>query len=328
MTCFKPRVAWWYKPEYQDTRPGGLSRPVFISEWQGGKYDYSVPLRVPYLARPCLSEYHLPCGKCEGCLMDRMQQWVFRALCELDEHENSFFLTLTVDDNHIDAIFPGKRLQYRPFQLFLKRLRRLLGPFRFMMCGEYGSHTLRPHYHVIVFGAVPPDLELLYTDSDKGYSVYTSSLVGGCWSDPLDGSSYGYHTISQANEATIRYLVGYVLKKVPESMGGFRPFLRVSSRPALGLSFFRKYYLGLYSEDYKGDFPNSFVFLGKKHLKLPRYFDKRFKLIADNADYVSLLKYRARCAESISVEKCDLDRRQDFFRMVTKASHNKRGNEV
>lgn len=330
MTCFHPLVAFWYKPEFQESRPGGLSRPVFIGEWQGAKYDYSVSLRVPVLARPCLQQYLLPCGKCDGCHMDRVQQWTFRALCELDKYDNSLFLTLTVDDSHIDSIFPGKKLCYRPFQLFLKRLRKRIGSFRFLMCGEYGTHTLRPHYHAILYGVWPNDVELVSFDSSKDYAVFRSDLVGSCWTDPVSGCSLGYHSIGLANESTIRYLVGYVLKKSPSGFPlGARPFIHASSRPALGLDFFMRYYKQLYSMDWKGDFPNQFVFLGDSRMKLPRYFDKRFRLLSDNVDYVSLLRYRAsQVSLRGSSDISDLRRQEDFFAQVTKGSHNKRKNEV
>lgn len=323
MSCYHPLVAYWYKPEFLASRPGGLSRPVFISEYEGTKYDYSVSLRVPFLARSCLQQYLIPCGKCIGCRLDNCRQWTFRGLCELDEHSISAFITLTVDDEHMSIVFPNGRLQYRPFQLWLKRLRKMIAPLqiRYMMCGEYGTHTCRPHYHCIVFGWFPPDY--VYFGSPTGkYNVYISDSLKSLW-------PYGFHTVSVANEQTIKYLVGYVLKKVDcDYPRDAPPFLHVSTRPALGLSFFQKYYHEIYSHDGDLQFPNNFVYCGDVRQRVPRYFDKKFNEL-HNVDYVSLLKYRASLLSSKTpLEKCDLQREEDWLKSVTKASHSQRVNEV
>ncbi|MDX8558692.1 hypothetical protein OZ663_18615, partial [Elizabethkingia sp. HX CGY] len=43
-------------------------------------------------------------------------------------------------------------LDYRDFQLFMKRARKLQEKkISYFLVGEYGSQTFRPHYHAIVF---------------------------------------------------------------------------------------------------------------------------------------------------------------------------------
>lgn len=330
MSCTSPLVAWWYKPEFQESRPGGLSRPVIMCKWQGTKYDYSVPLRVPALARPCLQQYLLPCGKCLACRMANCQQWTFRALCELDAHEVSAFITLTVDDSHMQSVFPSFCLCHRPFQLFMKRLRKEIAPLqvRYIMCGEYGTHTFRPHYHVIVFGWFPTDAQPFHYRGS--YVDFTSATIKRLWSDSDTGESYGFHTVALANEQTIRYLVGYVLKKVdlPSNMA-VPPYLRVSTRPALGLDFYKKYESMLFAHDADLHYPNQYVYCGRKKIGLPRYFLKKYQDFADNVDYVSLLKARSRAiAEKPPVDKSDLDRLADYLKCVTLGSHKFRENEV
>lgn len=144
------------------------------------------------------------------------------------------YLTLTVDDEHIDHVFPlspvssmvdGRRwncLCHKPFQDFLKRLRRRLDygvkytivrdgeivdrqyhgekNLRYFMCGEYGDQTHRPHYHAIIYGFYPPDARPL----NKG--LYISDFLSQVW-------PYGYHTVAKVEPACVSYVAGYVDKK-------------------------------------------------------------------------------------------------------------------
>lgn len=43
-------------------------------------------------------------------------------------------------------------LDKRDWQLFAKRLRKNIGPFRYFAVGEYGDLNLRPHLHAIIYG--------------------------------------------------------------------------------------------------------------------------------------------------------------------------------
>lgn len=323
MPCFHPNVAFWYKPEYADSRPFGLERPMIMGPFMGLDYDYSVALHVKPELRLCLQQYLFPCGKCEGCRIMNMQQWTFRGLCELDKYPVSAFVTLTVDDHFMNTVFPGWHVSHRHFQLFMKRFRKRFPDIgvRYLMCAEYGTHSSRPHYHVVLFGWFPSDYVLL---KDMGsYQVFTSNTLSDLW-------PYGFHTVSLANDRTIRYLVGYVMKKCDARFDKeYPPYLRVSTRPAIGLDFFEKYKSELFCKSEDLQFPNSFVFCGSSKSSLPRYFVKKYKQLADNADYVSLMKYRSKkLAEKKPLDKCDLERLEDYFREVTKASHDQREFEV
>lgn len=329
MTCFRPMVAYWYKPEFMHDKPFGLEKPIFLMPFAGLEYDYSALLRVPPELRLCLREYLIPCGKCEGCRMDNLRQWQFRAECELKEHEQSAFITLTVSEDQMDKVFPNRCLVHRPFQLFFKRLRKKIGlSVRYLMCGEYGTNSMRPHYHCIVFGWWPSDA--VFFKAHDTYCDYLSDTVGRCWTDPDDGSSYGFHTVSPASETAIRYLVGYVLKKCGSSYPvSSPPYLRASCRPSLGLGFFKKYKDDIFSQSGDLQFPNAYVYCGGRKQSLPRYFCKKYAECADNADYVSFMEFRQKClAERPLVDKCDLDRMADYYKCVTEASHKKRPNEV
>ena len=90
----------------------------------------------------------LPCGQCVGCRLERSRVWAARCVHEAQMHESNCFITLTYMDNPVS-------LDYRDFQLFMKRLRSKSGKrVRFFMCGEYGENNSRPHFHAILFGYI------------------------------------------------------------------------------------------------------------------------------------------------------------------------------
>ena len=61
-------------------------------------------------------------------------------------------------------------LLYTDVQKFLKRLRKAYrGKLRYFVAGEYGEQTARPHYHMILYGWQPTDLEHLYKIQYNGY---------------------------------------------------------------------------------------------------------------------------------------------------------------
>lgn len=89
------------------------------------------------------------CGKCANCITLKRMQWSFRFR---EESENSYttkFITLTYDDEHIELI------NKRAVQLFIKRFRKNGYKIKYFAVGEYGSHTQRPHYHLLLFFQKP-----------------------------------------------------------------------------------------------------------------------------------------------------------------------------
>lgn len=134
----------------------------------------------------------IPCGHCVSCRMSYARKWSERCIMEAFCHEKNSFLTLTLDDEHLAVhkeIINGKevvvghgesvRIDY--LQKFFKRLRRSLGfPVRYFACGEYGSLNGRPHYHIILFGFYPDDIELVKVNA-LGDKVYQSKFLNSLW---------------------------------------------------------------------------------------------------------------------------------------------------
>lgn len=151
------------------------------------------------------------CGQCMACRINKSREWTGRMLLESMEHKHSCFITLTIAPEKLN----GPNVKKRSLQLFFKKLRLEVGPFRYFAVGEYGDVNWRPHYHVIVFG-ISPMLE---------------EKIKRCW-------SYGFVQCGTADVSAMKYVTGYCLKKLtkPSAMlnGRAPEFALMSRRPGLG----------------------------------------------------------------------------------------------
>lgn len=119
----------------------------------------------------------LPCGKCLGCYQRNARAWALRCKLELQYHSHAVFTTNTYRD---DALPPT--LSKRHLQLWLKRLRKALGParpVRYFASGEYGEKRGRPHYHAILYGVGLHDQELLEDTWQHGHVRTGHALTEG-----------------------------------------------------------------------------------------------------------------------------------------------------
>lgn len=167
------------------------------------------------------------CGKCLLCRRARAEEIAVRAMLELKSYpagSQHSFVTLTVSDEHLLEVFPGGKLQHRPFQLFMKRLRKRGVECRYLMCGEYGEIAHRPHYHCVLFGWLPVDS---YFDSLGCY--HSSRLLEELW-------PYGHVMCAPVNPNRIFYVAGYTLKFGSDDER-YRPYVRWSRCPGLGADF-------------------------------------------------------------------------------------------
>lgn len=202
----------------------------------------------------------VPCGKCRGCRLDKSKYWADRMLLEFATERKDYpaktalFLTLTYDDDHVPWVICNDGVQRhnlnpRDPQLFLKRIRKYFWnnfhrKIRFYLCGEYGSRTFRPHYHMILFGAALfdfPDIFVYSHDSESGGVLYESYTLDKIW-------SAGACRFTVANYQTFCYVGRYVLKKQYsyDSMdsefpyrGRYPVFQRCSLKPGLGSDYFK-----------------------------------------------------------------------------------------
>lgn len=156
-----------------------------------------------------VAELRLPCGKCDGCLLERARQWAVRCMHEASLHEDNSFITLTYNDEHL-PVYGG--LVYDDFQRFMKRLRKFFKgkKIRFFMCGEYGEDRARPHYHACLFG-VDFDDKVYFKSSPSGAKIYTSEKLDKLWSE--GGIPIGFATVGAVTFDSAGYVARYVMKK-------------------------------------------------------------------------------------------------------------------
>ena len=122
--------------------------------------------------------------------------------------ERNCFLTLTYDDAHLPE---HGQLVKRDLQLFFKRLRKNVGPFRYVACGEYGELKRRPHFHVALFGLDFSDDRIEYSEGIRGDKVYVSKTLADVWQQstfPLG------HTIGSLTFESAAYIARYITKKI------------------------------------------------------------------------------------------------------------------
>ena len=205
-----------------------------------------------------------PCGQCLPCRLNRRRLWTHRLLLEARDHEFTSFATLTY---HPDYVPVDGSLNPKHTQLWLKRLRSLLGPtrpLRYYLVGEYGDDTFRPHYHAALFGL----------------SHLESELLQKSWS--MGGTFLGTLTDQSA-----QYIAGYVTKKMTAvddpRLGGRHPeFARMSLRPGIGagavvpIAEALNCPVGAASVARDGDVPTQLL-LGRKSLPLGRYLRRKLR---------------------------------------------------
>ena len=190
----------------------------------------------------------IPCGQCLECRLEYSRKWADRMILEAQKHDENCFLTLTYDDQHIPVVdsvnsetgevVKVKTLVKRDIQLFMKRIRKELSPLkiRYYACGEYGDQTLRPHYHLIIFGWKPDESDLTSLGmSELNNCYYSSGLISKLW-------PYGNNLAAECSYESCAYVARYVVKKADKfvnktfyEQNNIAPeFVLMSRRPGIG----------------------------------------------------------------------------------------------
>lgn len=284
MSCYKPLIRL-YNPDDKKIS-GRVYSLARFSQICGRQLKYE---NLMYNPKVML----IPCGQCIGCRIRQREDWTTRIELEARQYlkEEVWFITLTYDDEHVPGIIlktgeimrkvqyvwkPGEKvpesvqtLLYPDIQKFLKRLRKAYrGKLRYFVAGEYGEQTARPHYHMILYGWKPTDLENLYKIHHNGY--YTSKWLADLW-------GMGQIQIAQAVPETYRYVAGYVTKKMYEidgkkanayyELGQQKPFACMSLKPGLGDEYYQKHKDEIWRQGY-------IQCTNGKRAQIPRYYEK------------------------------------------------------
>lgn len=148
-----------------------------------------------------------PCGQCLPCRINRRRVWTHRIMLEGLQWDVSAFVTLTYDEGNVPRNRDGMgTLRKRDAQLWLKRLRKSLEParVRFVLVGEYGDQTWRPHYHAILFG---------YPVCEFGGTRHVERCCEPC--ERVKSTwGLGHIMVGSLTAKSAAYVAGYVTKKM------------------------------------------------------------------------------------------------------------------
>lgn len=208
-------------------------RPIVMTKCgktKNGKDKYKIVKNFSFNYEDYRSDDYVlvPCNRCIGCRLDYANHWAERCSLEASLYEQNMFLTLTYNDENVPL-----KVSKKHFQLFIKRLRNFFNDdkIRYFGCGEYGSQTHRPHYHIIVFGVCFDDLKKR-GKSPSGEYIYNSESLEKLW-------PYGYSSIGMAEYNSMAYTARYVMKKLKGSVQSDE-FVLMSRRPGIGYEYFIK----------------------------------------------------------------------------------------
>lgn len=272
MTCYHPLTCFYPVMENSDGK-----RPLLFTLPEGFKLDRNSPIYRDVKNNEEIQGFKIkvPCGRCIGCRLDYSRHWAIRSMHEAKMHSDNCFVTLTFDDEHL----PDNRSLSRGYiQSWMKRFRYKFGnDIRFMICGEYGAKTQRPHYHIIFYGFNFPDR---YVWSCRhGNIYYRSPSLEEVWRDASSSTGNGFSVIGDVTFESSAYVARYITKKVfgatsKRFYGDREPeFLNMSRMPGLGNDFFYKYWTDMYNLGYivmdnRGN---------KFKAPIPRYYDYLLK---------------------------------------------------
>ncbi|UPW40981.1 replication initiator protein [Sigmofec virus UA08Rod_5898] len=270
MSCYHPITAFDLTADFEH----GLDRVI---SFRFPSSDFDKMKRQGRLLQ-------LPCRHCVGCRLQRSREWANRILMEQQYHQDSWFLTLTYDDEHLPRSSPvdyatgeilsvHSTLVKKHLQDFFKRLRfNSNQKIRYYAAGEYGSSTFRPHYHILVFGLKLTDLKVLKKNF-AGQEYYISDFISKCW-------PFGLHVIGRVTWQSAAYVARYTMKKATHgfdksfySSASLEPeFQTMSLRPAIGRQFYDDH-----PEMFDYDFFNLSTPQGGRKIVPPEYFKKLYR---------------------------------------------------
>jgi len=218
----------------------------------------------------------LPCGRCIGCRLERARQWSVRLMKEASLYDHNIFATLTYDDDHLKTL----SLDYRDFQLFMKRLRKSASetPLRFFVTGEYGDRFDRPHFHALIFNLELPDKKKYKTNA-HGQQLWESPILTRIWGQ-------GQVLFGTVTYQSAGYCARYAMKKMTGDMA--KDHYRVKDldgnwidrtpefmhcSQGIARQWFEQYWRDVYGAN-----GGATVSDGVKG-KAPRYFDKLYEVL-------------------------------------------------
>lgn len=230
------------------------------------------------------------CGQCIGCMLRRSRDWAVRCTHQARSvpRHTCHFITLTFSPENLPRHPVTGRYTFDQNDLsaFMKRLRTNTGVsgIKYFGCREYGERTLRPHYHVCVFG-LPLDDYKYYKRSSDGFELFNSETISTAW------QHRGHAVVAPSSFNTVSYTARYTTKKIGSAL---KPMSRhyatdlltgecfehlpekcyASNRPGIGHDFLHAHHDELLSL--------GSTIIGNKRYPLPRYYLRLAKEIGSD----------------------------------------------
>ena len=267
------------------------------------------------------------------------------------EHEESYFITLTYDDEHLpipdymtykeewdlgyktleidikvenDGTWVDGTLYPEHVKKFIKDLRNYaqnhlgIQGIRYFYCGEYGETTQRPHYHMLLYGMHldPKDNYSYHVDKKFFKPHWKNKLLDKLW-------PYGMHDIANIEWNSAAYVSRYCMKKINEEdqsdkwyaeNGKQKEFIRMSNRPGIGMKYYERNKMKIYEND---GFAAKTV-KGNNAIVRIKAFDKIFKEEFPE-EFEKIEKHRKECAERARKNSYKLSNYTDLERLQMKA---------
>lgn len=271
-----------------------LDRSSFDSYQKSGRLSYK---GADHTQRYLTDKYGLadifdvPCGHCLNCRLNYAKRWSQRCLLETKSWSESWFLTLTYDDENLPTVcdystgeFMAATLVPKDLVLFLKRLREEYRakynhmPIRFFLGAEYGDTSFRPHYHLLVFNLPLFDLTY-YAKSPLGDCYYNSETLTRLWSK-------GHCVVGEVTAQSAAYVARYCQKKAGkqvdyDALGIHKEYVNMSRNPGIALPYLQAHYQEIYLDDV--------IYLPDGQIATPmRYFDTKAEALGVDIESIKL----------------------------------------
>lgn len=307
--CTHPQIRLETNERYKNTEGKWSYKAKFL--WTEKKQNYSDIMKNArnMILKGGYRKYDIiPCGKCLGCFLEKSRDKAVQLSLEKmnPEYEDNecWFITLTYEDEYLPIhsyvdentgeVFNGASVELKDIQNWIKKI-RINHPdknIRYMAAREYGSTTLRPHYHVIIFG-LPLDTELFVKvrNNATGDPLWTTPQLDNiksndCWSvrRPLgDRSAKMYRAgnviIGEVTFQSIAYVARYTMKKANKNFDSEWWYKsqgldveRISQSQDLGKWYYDLHKHEIYENDYVPVLGNNGNFS-----KPPKSFDRLYK---------------------------------------------------
>lgn len=172
-----------------------------------------------------LAELQLPCGQCMPCRINKSTDWLTRLVAESFCWRDTISACFTFSDENLPADGSVSKVL---IQKALRKLRKAVAKrggerFRYFLIAEY-SPSGRPHYHLILFNYLPPDLRPDVA-SRAGSPQWRSDELSEAW-------RLGLVNFQMFTPSAAAYVAGYYVEKLTGDMArpGVAPEFMLASR--------------------------------------------------------------------------------------------------